>query len=137
MVSYKLAVWCNECGTLLPDEKNHDPICHECKIVRAHRRINNEYNNIQSYNDANVDTIETAQSWGILTIPAGLIAAAFSFYYITYKLEVDIIWSIIASLIIGILTYALLMWVIAITIVISIIVAILYFLGWVELSNFF
>ena len=136
-MSYKLSVWCSECGTLLPDEYKHDRICHECKIVRAHRRINNEYNNSQSYNDDNVDTIETAQSWGAVTIPAGLIAAAFSFYYITYKLEVDIIWSIIASLIIGILTYVLLMWVIAIIIFISIIVAILYFLGWVELSNFF
>ena len=136
-MSYKLSVWCSECGTLLPDEYKHDRICHECKIVRAHRRINNEYNNSQSYNDDNVDTLETAQSWGALTIPAGLIAAAFSFYYITYKLEVDILWSIIVSLIIGILTYVLLMWVIAITIFISIIVAILYFLGWVELSNFF
>ena len=136
-MSYKLSVWCSECGTLLPDEYKHDRICHECKIVRAHRRINNEYNNSQSYSDDNVDTIETAQSWGAVTIPAGLIAAAFSFYYITYKLEVDIIWSIIASLIIGILTYVLLMWVIAITIFISIIVAILYFLGWLELSNFF
>ena len=136
-MSYKLSVWCSECGTLLPDEYKHDRICHECKIVRAHRRINNEYNNSQSYNDDNVDTIETAQSWGAVTIPAGLIAAAFSFYYITYILEVGIIWSIIASLIIGILTYVLLMWVIAITIFISIIVAILYFLGWVELSNFF
>ena len=136
-MSYKLSVWCSECGTLLPDEYKHDRICHECKIVRAHRRINNEYNNSQSYNDDNVDTIETAQSWGAFTIPAGLIAAVFSFYYVTYKLELDIIWSIIASLIIGILTYVLLMWVIAITIFISIIVAILYFLGWVELSNFF
>ena len=133
-MSYKLSVWCSECGTLLPDEYKHDRICHECKIVRAHRRINNEYNNSQSYNDDNVDTLETAQSWGALTIPAGLIAAAFSFYYITYKLEVDIIWSIIASLIIGILTYALLMWFIVITIFMSIIVAILYFLGWLELS---
>ena len=136
-MSYKLSVWCSECGTLLPDEYKHDRICHECKIVRAHRRINNEYNNSQSYNDDNVDTLETAQSWGALTIPAGLIAAAFSFYYITYKLEVDILWSIIVSLIIGILTYALLMWFIVITIFMSIIVAILYFLGWVELSNFF
>ena len=136
-MSYKLSIRCDECRTLLPDEYKHDRICHECTIVRAHRRINNEYNNSQSYNDDNVDTLETAQSWGALTIPAGLIASAFSFYYITYKLEVDIIWSIIASLIIGILTYVLLMWVIAITIFISIIVAILYFLGWVELSNFF
>ena len=136
-MSYKLSVWCSECGTLLPDEYKHDRICHECKIVRAHRRINNEYNNSQSYNDDNVDTLETAQSWRALTIPAGLIAAAFSFYYITYKLEVDILWSIIVSLIIGILTYALLMWFIVITIFMSIIVAILYFLGWVELSNFF
>ena len=136
-MSYKLSVWCSECGTLLPDEYKHDRICHECKIVRAHRRINNEYNNSQSYNDDNVDTIETAQSWGAVTIPAGLIAAAFSFYYITYILEVGIIWSIIASLIIGVLTYVLLMWVIVITIFISIIVAILYFLGWIELSNFF
>ena len=137
MVSYKLSVWCNEFGTLLPDEKNHDRICHECKIVRAHRRINNEYNNSQSYKNDDVNTIETAQSWGAITIPAGLIATAVSLYYMTYKIEVDIIWSIIASLIIGILTYVLLMWVIVITIFISIIVAILYFLGWVELSNFF
>ena len=137
MVSYKLSVWCNECGTLLPDEKKHDRICHECKIVRAHRRINNEYNISQSYDNEDVNTIETAQSWGAITIPAGLIAAAFSLYYMTYKLEVDIIWSIIASLIIGILTYVLLMWIIVITIFISIIVAILYFIGWIELSNFF
>lgn len=136
-MSYKLAVKCNECGTLLPDEFNYDRLCHECKIVRANRRINNENENSQSNNNANTDTIELAQSWGIITIPTGLIVAACSFYYITYKLEVDIIWSIVASLIIGVLTYALLMWVIIIAIFISIIFAILYFLGWVELSTFF